>query len=157
MKNKLLETIKYLFHKNPLRILVSKISKKRFQNLLRTRTLLRGFKDWTLKHGLTIASVSLVTLLGIGFLAWANPGAATTIGQNIITTALTLGGKLTFSDNTSTSTAPVRTATFVVAASDSSAKSKDQADYVCDGVDDQVEIQAAIDALPSGSGKVKFF
>jgi len=42
-------------------------------------------------------------------------------------------------------------ATIVVAASDS--YSRDAANYVCDGVDDQVEIQAAIDALPGG-GKV---
>ena len=48
-----------------------------------------------------------------------------------------------------------RTATLVVAASNSSAKSKAQADYVCDGVDDQVEIQAAIDALPNGGGKIQ--
>jgi len=48
----------------------------------------------------------------------------------------------------------VRTATVVVAASDASAKSKAQADYVCDGTDDQVEIQAAIDSLPSSGGKV---
>lgn len=47
-----------------------------------------------------------------------------------------------------------RTATFVVAASDSSAKSKTQADYVCDGTADDVQIQAAIDALPAGGGKV---
>lgn len=42
-----------------------------------------------------------------------------------------------------------RTATLVVAASDSTAKSKAQADYVCDGVDDDVQIQAAIDAAPN--------
>jgi len=47
-----------------------------------------------------------------------------------------------------------RSATFVVAANDSSALSKQQADYVCDGTDDQVQIQAAIDALPDGGGKV---
>lgn len=47
-----------------------------------------------------------------------------------------------------------RTATLVVAASNASAKSKSQADYVCDGTNDQVEIQAAIDALPTGGGKV---
>ena len=40
----------------------------------------------------------------------------------------------------------VRAATLVVAASDASALSKAQADYTCDGTDDQVEIQAAIDA-----------
>ena len=44
-------------------------------------------------------------------------------------------------------------ATFIVAASDS--LHKERADYVCDGVDDQVEIQAAIDALPSIGGAVK--
>ncbi len=47
-----------------------------------------------------------------------------------------------------------RSAIFVVAASDSSALSKQQADYVCDGTDDQVEIQAAIDALPAVGGLV---
>jgi len=41
-----------------------------------------------------------------------------------------------------------RSATFVVCANDS--LNKTQCDYVCDGVDDQVEIQAAIDALTSG-------
>ena len=45
----------------------------------------------------------------------------------------------------------VSSATFVVAASDS--LHKERADYVCPGVDDQVVIQAAIDALPSG-GKI---
>jgi len=41
-----------------------------------------------------------------------------------------------------------RTATVVVAASDSLTKSRAQADYRCDGANDEVEIQAAIDALP---------
>ncbi|ABN56610.1 MULTISPECIES: right-handed parallel beta-helix repeat-containing protein [Methanoculleus] len=44
-------------------------------------------------------------------------------------------------------------ATLTVAASDSTELSKNQADYVCDGVDDQAEIQAALAALPDG-GKV---
>ena len=49
----------------------------------------------------------------------------------------------------------VRTATYVVAASDAPEHIKQQADYVCDGIDDQVEIQAAIDALPAtGTRKV---
>ena len=43
-------------------------------------------------------------------------------------------------------------ATFVVAASDS--LHKERADYVCVGVDDQKQIHAAIDALPSGGGKI---
>ncbi|GLI46048.1 hypothetical protein MBOURGENBZM_08400 [Methanoculleus bourgensis] len=41
-------------------------------------------------------------------------------------------------------------ATLTVAASDSTELSKTQADYVCDGVDDQAEIQAALAALPEG-------
>lgn len=44
------------------------------------------------------------------------------------------------------------TATVVVAASDS--LNKAAANYVCDGVADDVEIQAAINALPAGGGKV---
>ena len=47
-----------------------------------------------------------------------------------------------------------RTATYVVAASNSSDASKAQADLVCDGTADDVQIQAAIDALPVGGGKV---
>jgi len=43
-----------------------------------------------------------------------------------------------------------REATIVVAASDSSTSSKRRADYVCDGVDDQIEIQAAINSLTGG-------
>jgi len=42
-----------------------------------------------------------------------------------------------------------RSSTLVVAASDSSALSRAQADYVCDGTADDVEIQAAHDALPT--------
>lgn len=47
-----------------------------------------------------------------------------------------------------------RTATLVVAAGDASPQSKLGADFVCDGTADEVEIQAAIDAVPSGRGKV---
>jgi len=47
-----------------------------------------------------------------------------------------------------------RSATYVVASSDAPAHVKAQADYVCDGTADDVEIQAAIDALPAGGGKV---
>lgn len=44
----------------------------------------------------------------------------------------------------------VRSATIVVAANDASDWSKAQADYLCDGTDDDVQIQAAIDALTTG-------
>ena len=50
---------------------------------------------------------------------------------------------------------PGRTATVVIAAVDASLQARAQADFVCDGTDDQVEIQAAIDALPAGGGEVK--
>ena len=42
-----------------------------------------------------------------------------------------------------------------VAASDATANGIKNADYVCDGVDDQVQIQAAIDALPAAGGVVQ--
>lgn len=42
----------------------------------------------------------------------------------------------------------------VVAASDSSSKSKNGADYICDGVADEVEINAALNDLPSAGGRV---
>jgi hypothetical protein len=45
----------------------------------------------------------------------------------------------------------VRTATYVVAASDAPAHVKRQADYVCDGTDDAIVIQAAIDSMSSGT------
>ena len=47
-----------------------------------------------------------------------------------------------------------RGATVVVAASDSSKESRDQADYVCDGVADNVELQAALDSLPDIGGEI---
>ena len=49
-----------------------------------------------------------------------------------------------------------RGATIVVAASDSSVKSKRNADYVCAGANDEVVIQEAIDALPETGGKIQF-
>ena len=44
---------------------------------------------------------------------------------------------------------------FTVAANDAPAAIKARADYICDGTDDDVQIQQAIDALPSTGGKVK--
>ena len=65
---------------------------------------------------------------------------------NIITGNLTVSGNLTAKTG--------RVATLTVAASNSSAISKAQADYVCDGTDDQVEIQTAIDAVNDRGGGV---
>ena len=53
-----------------------------------------------------------------------------------------------------TSQKTTRSATIVIAASNSSAKSKAQADYVCDGIADNEEIMAAINALPTAGGCV---
>ncbi|MDN7013310.1 glycosyl hydrolase [Methanoculleus sp. FWC-SCC3] len=47
------------------------------------------------------------------------------------------------------------TATVTVAASDSTSAAKAQADYVCDGSNDQAEIQNAINALPASGGTVQ--
>ncbi len=48
----------------------------------------------------------------------------------------------------------IRGATCVVAASNAKASSIHESDYKCDGTNDQVEIQDAIDALPTGGGSV---
>lgn len=48
-----------------------------------------------------------------------------------------------------------RSATWVVAADDTSAQGKEQADFVCDGIDDHETIQLAIDTLPASGGKVQ--
>lgn len=47
-----------------------------------------------------------------------------------------------------------RAITYLVAALDAPAHIRSCADYVCDGTDDHVQIQAAIDALPATGGKV---
>uniref|UniRef100_A0A6M3KBQ2 Pectate lyase n=1 Tax=viral metagenome TaxID=1070528 RepID=A0A6M3KBQ2_9ZZZZ len=81
--------------------------------------------------------------------------ASPTINGTIATTgltlpAVTLGGVVTAYAGSGI----VRTATKVVAASNADATAKLQADYVCDGTADDVEIQAAINTLPSGGGRV---
>ncbi len=66
-----------------------------------------------------------------------------------------LGTRSEPSDETTVTPGPdTRSATLVVAASNSSQKAKDGADYVCDGADDQVEIQQAIDEIGGTGGKV---
>lgn len=49
---------------------------------------------------------------------------------------------------------PPRVATLLVAASDALDRTRAQADYICDGVADQVEINAALNALPASGGRV---
>lgn len=68
---------------------------------------------------------------------------------------ITLITTLSFSTRTArTATQTVRTATYVIAANDAASHVKAQADYVCDGTGDNIEIQSAIDALPSVGGSV---
>jgi len=47
-----------------------------------------------------------------------------------------------------------RGATLTIASNDSSALTKAQADYVCDGTDDQVQIHAAVDTLGANGGDI---
>ncbi len=52
--------------------------------------------------------------------------------------------------------ASVRAASLMIAASDAPEKAQSQADYVCDGTADDVEIQAAVDALAAtGGGEIR--
>ena len=104
---------------------------------------------WFLTHSIAIASCVLITGLGITFLAWSSSGV-TTIGEDIRTRNIIASGDVTVSGSLGAKTG--RTATIVVAASNSSPTSRAQADFVADGVDDQVEIQAAIDALHQHNG-----
>jgi len=90
-----------------------------------------------------------------------NVGASTVASiANIATHAALTTGVHGASSNylayvrTTGQTQVARTATLVVAASDAFALSKSQADYVCDGTADQVEINAALAALPASGGEV---
>ncbi|MDD5676479.1 MAG: right-handed parallel beta-helix repeat-containing protein [Kiritimatiellae bacterium] len=67
--------------------------------------------------------------------------------------ALLLCGALTAAAEKQVTTG-VRTATFVVAAADSPAQARAQADYVCPGRDDHLAINTAIAALPANGGRV---
>lgn len=49
---------------------------------------------------------------------------------------------------------PPRVATLLVAASDALDRTRAQADYICDGAADQVQINAALNALPANGGRV---
>lgn len=49
---------------------------------------------------------------------------------------------------------PPRTATLFVAASNSLDRCRAQADYICDGIADEVQINAALAALPASGGRV---
>ncbi|MFA5401220.1 MAG: hypothetical protein WC359_12305 [Dehalococcoidia bacterium] len=50
----------------------------------------------------------------------------------------------------------VRTATITIAANDASSREKSQADFLCNGINDDWQILAAVDALPLGGGIISF-
>jgi len=93
-----------------------------------------------------IFPITVVVVLSVLFVI-AMVEAATTISTNITT-----DGNVTVTGNLIAKTGS--TATFLVAANDASTRVKNQADYVADGTADDVQIQAAIDALPAGGGRV---
>ena len=89
--------------------------------------------------------VVVIILLILALFAGVSANACTTPTPTSTTTpAPTQNGKVS----------TVRTASLMVAALDSSATSKAPADYIADGANDEMEIQAAIDSLPASGGSV---
>src|SRR3989344_8516065 len=118
--------------------------------------------------GFTIAIVTLLILfiINTNFVSATNEITTTsnltlghtisfTLGQvidNLVSGWIKVTGNLNVTGNISS---PIgRTATFTVAANDSSERSKLQADFVGDGINDEIEIKTAIDSLPDFGGKV---
>ena len=121
-------------------------------------------------------TIAIVTLLILFIINTNFVSATTTTTDNEITTTgnLTLGHKITFTlgqiiDNlisewigitinlnvTGNISSPIgRAATFTIAANDSLERSKLQADFVCDGINDEIEIKEAIDTLSDIGGKI---
>lgn len=95
-------------------------------------------------------SETLTWLRNNGYLAWASGGLS--VGEvPYADSSTTVAGESAFTYDSSTNTLSVdaintptgRSATIVVAANDAPDGVKNQADYVCDGTADDVEIQAA--------------
>lgn len=70
--------------------------------------------------------------------------------NNLISTEFRLNGNLIYAINGPAG----RGAAIFVAAADADERIKAQADYVCDGTTDDLDIQAAIDSLPAAGGKI---
>jgi hypothetical protein len=86
---------------------------------------------------LCLLSLSFGAFLGSGAVAAAEPPAA---GPTAKTGAAQTGAR--------------RDATLIVAAHNASEQTKRSADYVCDGMGDQDEINAAVRALPAAGGRI---
>jgi hypothetical protein len=104
---------------------------------------------------------ALATIAQNNYVAWAIAGLST--GQvPYANSSLSLTGESALSYNATSNTLSVdnidsptgRGATYVIAASDAPAHVKAQADYVCDGTADDVQIQAAVDALSINGGNI---
>jgi len=88
-----------------------------------------------------------VTYAGAGGLLTNEAGFEYNAGTNVLSSPTVTATTLN---------APTgRTATYVIAASNATALEKAQADYVCDGTADNVEIQAAITSLATSGGIVQ--
>lgn len=129
-----------------------------------TATVTRVINNVTIEGvgtGTVINNNGVVDLFAIGGTNWVirdlkvDAGSITNYTAATLTN-VTIGTDLITYQTPSTSTAsdflvPVgRTATYVIAASDATALEKAQADVVCDGVADDVEINTAITTLTSG-------
>lgn len=62
--------------------------------------------------------------------------------------------RVIYVDNGSYDVTPTGASTFIVAASNAATNEKAGANWICDGTDDDVQIQAALDALPATGGSV---
>jgi hypothetical protein len=96
-----------------------------------------------------------ITPSGVMALLSGNAGASFSLNsQKIISLAEPTNAQDAATKNYVDTLSPNRSVTLAVAASNSSALSIAQADYACDGTDDDVQIQLAINSLPTAGGRV---
>ncbi len=82
--------------------------------------------------------------------AGGNAAAVTMSGDTTIDNV----GAVTIADNAVTPRKTLQIMVFFVAANDANQEEIDEADFICDGTDDDVQIQAALNSLPSVGGTV---
>lgn len=116
-------------------------------------TRYRGNHTHVAGGALTISGRSVVLTDAADPTVQAGAATAQTLtvdaGGVVVSSDLTVGGDLAITGAVATS--PIIT----VAASDSADDAQNRADYVCDGTADEVQIQAALDALPAAGGTVR--
>lgn len=100
--------------------------------------------EWFLKYSLIIVIIFVVCT--------TTATSSTIVDWNITTHDTDSNTNTNITDNLITEIE--KSAIIIVAASDSTIFDKEQADFIADGIDDQVTIQAAIDALPACGGKI---